>query len=316
MSLATPPAFGIHTIDTGFHRPQFDAAYLVVEDGRGAFVDSGTSRSLPRHLDALENAGLDVGDVDWVILTHAHLDHAGGAGALLRELPNARLVAHPRCAPHMVDPRKLIAGATAVYGAEEVARSYGEIVPVPAGRVVVAEDGHVVELAGRPLRCIDTPGHARHHLCVFDAASRGWFTGDTFGLAYRELHGPSGPFALPTTTPVQFEPDALHASIDRLLSFDPARAYLTHYGEVRELGRMADDLHAAIDAMVGIARGLAAVPDRHARLVDALTGHTLDRLRAHGCPLDALAAREVLHMDMELNAQGLAVWLQRERAAA
>ncbi len=305
------PAFGIHTIDTGFHRPQFDAAYLIAENGRGAFVDSGTSHSLPRHLDALARAGLDVGDVDWVILTHAHLDHAGGAGALLRALPNATLVAHPRCAPHMVDPRKLIAGATAVYGAEEVARSYGEIVPVPAGRVRVAGDGHAVELAGRPLRCIDTPGHARHHLCVFDEASRGWFTGDTFGLAYRELHGPSGPFALPTTTPVQFEPEALHASIDRLLSFDPARAFLTHYGEVRELGRMADDLHAAIDAMVGIARALVAAPDRHARMVDALTRHTLDRLRAQGCPLDADAAREVLHMDMELNAQGLGVWLDR-----
>lgn len=306
--------FGIHTIDTGFHRPCFDAAYLVVENGRGAFVDSGTTHSLPRHLAALAAAGLDVGDVDWLILTHAHLDHAGGAGALIQALPNARLLAHPRCAPHMVDPRKLIAGATAVYGAEEVARSYGQIVPVPAERVVVAEDGHEVDLGGRPLRCIDTPGHARHHLCVWDAASRGWFTGDTFGLAYTELHGPSGPFALPTTTPVQFEPEALHASIDRLLAADPARAYLTHYGEVRDLARMAADLHVEIDAMVAIARELATVPDRHARLVAALSGHTRARLRAHGSPLPAEEAMDLLAMDMALNAQGLEVWLERQAA--
>lgn len=308
---ATAPAFGICTIDTGFHRPDFDAAYLIAENGRGAFVDSGTSHSLPRHLAALAAARLDPADVDWVILTHAHLDHAGGAGALLRELPNARLLAHPRCAPHMIDPRKLIAGATAVYGAEEIARSYGEIVPVDASRVDIAEDDHVIELAGRPLRCIDTPGHARHHLCLWDEASRGWFTGDTFGLSYREFDGPRGPFALPTTTPVQFEPDALHASIDRLLSFDPRRAFLTHYGEVTELVRMAADLHAAIDAMVAMARELADAPDRHRRLVAALTAHTQERVREHGCVLDAAKAQTLLAMDMELNAQGLEVWLQR-----
>ncbi len=308
-------AFGIHTIDTGFHRPQFDAAYLLVEGGRGAFIDSGTTHSLPRHLAALDTAGLSPRDVDWLILTHAHLDHAGGAGALMRVLPNARLVTHPRCAPHMVDPRKLIAGAIAVYGAEEVARSYGEIVPVPAERVVIADDGHSVRLAGRALLCIDTPGHARHHLCVWDALSRGWFTGDTFGLAYPELHGPSGPFALPTTTPVQFEPAALHASIDRLMAAAPQRMYLTHYGEVRDLARMAADLHAEIDAMVAIARGLAAVPDRHQQLVIALTEQTRARLQAHGATLPTDAALQLLDVDMQLNAQGLGVWLDRMNAA-
>lgn len=305
------PPFGIHTIDTGFFRPNFDAAYLIVEGGRAAFVDSGTSHSLPRHLAALEQAGIDPADVDWLILTHAHLDHAGGAGALLRELPNARLLAHPRCVPHMIDPRKLIAGATAVYGAEEIARSYGEIVPVPAERVVIAEDGFEIELAGRPLRCIDTPGHARHHLCVWDAVSRGWFTGDTFGISYREFDSPRGPFALPTTTPVQFDPDALHASIDRLLAADPQRVFLTHFGEVTDLARMAADLHVAIDGMVAQARELSGVDDRHRRLVDALTDTALQRLEQHECALPTAEARELLAMDIELNAQGLEVWLDR-----
>ena len=129
------PEHGIHTIDTGYVRPGFDAAYLVVEAGRGAFIDCGTNHSVPVLLAALAQAGLAPADVDWLVLTHVHLDHAGGASTLMRHLPNARLVAHPRAAPHMVDPARLVAGATAVYGEAEFARHYGELVPVPSGRV-------------------------------------------------------------------------------------------------------------------------------------------------------------------------------------
>ena len=199
-------AHGIHTIDTAFQREHFDAAYLIVENGRGAFIDCGTNHSVPAMLAALTDAGITAADVDWLILTHVHLDHAGGAGLLMQQLPNARLVVHPRGAAHMIDPSKLIAGATAVYGEEEMARSYGAIQPVPKERVIVAEDNHVVDLAGRELVCIDTPGHARHHLCVWDARSRSWFTGDTFGLSYRELDTAHGAYVFPTTSPVQFEP--------------------------------------------------------------------------------------------------------------
>lgn len=244
----------IHVIDTAFQRDHFDAAYLLVNNGRGAFIDCGTSHALPRLLAAIADAGLGVDAIDWVILTHVHLDHAGGAGALMRQLPNARLLVHPRGAPHMIDPARLVAGATAVYGEAEMARSYGQIVPVAAERVVVAEDGHRLSLEGRELLCIDTPGHARHHLCVWDAASRSWFTGDTFGLSYRELDSARGAFIIPTTSPVQFEPDALHASIERLMARAPQAMYLTHYGRVQDAARLAADLHAQIDAMTAIAR--------------------------------------------------------------
>ena len=115
------PEHGIHTIDTGYVRPCFDAAYLVVENGRGAFVDCGTNHSVDRLLAALAPAGLAPADIDWLVLTHVHLDHAGGAGTLMRQLPNARLVAHPRAAPHMIDPARLIAGAMAVLGTAGVA---------------------------------------------------------------------------------------------------------------------------------------------------------------------------------------------------
>jgi len=304
----------IHVIDTAFQRDHFDAAYLLASGGRGAFIDCGTSHALPRLLAAVESAGLGVDAIDWLILTHVHLDHAGGAGALMQRLPNARLLVHPRGAPHMIDPARLVAGATAVYGEEEMARSYGDIVPVAAERVVVAGDGHRLSLGGRELLCIDTPGHARHHLCVWDAASRSWFTGDTFGLSYRELDSAQGAFVVPTTSPVQFEPDALHASIQRLMAQSPEAMYLTHYGRVQDTPRLATDLHAQIDAMTAIARACDGRANRHRALVAALGELYLERARAHGCRLDDAGVLRVLGMDIELNAQGLECWLDRERA--
>ena len=219
---------GIHTIDTGFVRTQFDAAYLIVERGRGAFVDCGTNYSVPRMLDALHDAGLAAGDVDWLILTHVHLDHAGGAGELIAHLPNARLLVHPRGARHMIDPSQLWAGASAVYGESVMETTYGRLRAIPQERVVEAPDGYSVTLAGRKLLCLDTPGHARHHLCVYDETANACFTGDTFGLSYREFDTDKGPFVLPTTTPVQFDPDALHVSIRRLVALKPEAMYLTH----------------------------------------------------------------------------------------
>jgi len=209
----------------------------------------------------------------------------------------------------MVDPSQLIAGATAVYGAEEIQRSYGTLVPIAAERVVTAADGHVVNLAGRELLCIDTPGHARHHLSVWDARSRAFFPGDTFGLSYREFDTEKGAFILPTTTPVQFDPDALKASIQRMLSFRPQQMFLTHYSRVTDVERLAHDLFEQIDAMVDIALAHAADADRHAHIMASLTQLYIARARAHGCAFDDTRVRELLAMDIELNAQGLEVWL-------
>ncbi len=303
------PTHGIHTIDTGFVRPQFDAAYLIVENGRGAFVDCGTNHSMPRMLAALEAAGLQPADVDWLILTHVHLDHAGGAGELIAQLPNAKLVVHPRGARHMIDPSKLWAGASAVYGEEVMEREYGRLRPIPAERVIEAADGHVVDLAGRLLHCIDTPGHAKHHLTVHDTQANVCFTGDVFGLSYREFDTERGAFILPTTSPVQFDPDALHASINRLVALKPAAMYLTHYNRVDEIERLAGDLHEQIDAMVALAREANQQPERHSALVASLTQLYGDRAKAHGWKGSHEELLELLGGDIELNAQGLGVWM-------
>ena len=307
---------GIHTIDTGFVRPQFDAAYLIVENGRGAFIDCGTNHSVPRMLAALDVAGLAPTNVDWLILTHVHLDHAGGAGDLIAQLPNAKLVVHPRGARHMIDPSALWAGASAVYGEAVMEQTYGRLRPIPAGRVIEAPDGHVVDLAGRPLLCIDTPGHAKHHLTVYDACANACFTGDVFGLSYREFDTGNGPFILPTTSPVQFDPDALHASIDRLLALQPEAMYLTHYNRVENVAKLAADLHVQIDAMVALAHAARGRLDRHAALTASLTDLYAGRAEAHGWRQGREALCRLLGMDIELNAQGLAVWLDNAQRRA
>ncbi|NII05684.1 MBL fold metallo-hydrolase [Luteibacter anthropi] len=304
---------GIHTIDTGFGRPSFDAAYLVVERGRGAFIDSGTSHSVPRLLDAADKAGLQPADIDWVILTHVHLDHAGGAGELMRHLPNARLAVHPRGARHMIDPSILIAGATAVYGEAAMRRDYGDIVPVPEDRVVEATDGFVVDLAGRALLCIDAPGHARHHIAIHDERANAFFTGDVFGLSYRELDTAKGPFILPTTSPVQFDPDEAHASIDRMLRYKPEAMYLTHYGRVEDVRRLATNLHEQIDAMVAMARRHAGDADREALMAEDFRALYVRRALAHGVSLPPEEIAKLLKIDIRLNAQGVAVWLGKRQ---
>jgi glyoxylase-like metal-dependent hydrolase (beta-lactamase superfamily II) len=302
---------GIHVVDTGFHRPRYDAAYLIVEKGRAAFIDTGTNHAVPRLLAALDLVGLAPEAVDMVIPTHVHLDHAGGAGLLMQQLPRARLVVHPRGARHLIDPAQLVAGATAVYGQEEMDRSYGTPVGVAADRVIQTADGMTLELAGRPLLFLDTPGHAMHHHCIWDERSRSFFTGDTFGLSHREHDTARGAWIMPTTPPTQFQPEALRRSIERMLSFSPWRMLLTHYGAVEDVPRLATLFLAQLDEVVAAARSLAGAPDRHATLKRALETIHLRRLREHGVTLPEARIRDLLGLDFELNAQGIGIWLDR-----
>ncbi len=319
---------GVVRVDTGYGRAQLAAAYLLREGDRVAFVDTGTYHSVPRLLGALDYYGIRRTHVDYVIPTHAHLDHAGGAGELMRLLPAARLVVHPRAAPHLVDPQRLITGTIAVYGVEGFHKRFGEIVPVPADRVIEGPDGFTLELNGRALEFVDTPGHARHHFCVYDAKSRGFFSGDTFGISYREFDTDKGPFVFATTTPPQFDPDAWSSTLERLLSYDPQRMYVTHFGCVENVPLLAERLRRSIDAFVDIAvaagtvrsgsagRAAAASGDkRHAQIQQQMLDQVMQALDDHDCALPRERREQLLAMDLELNTQGLEVWLERRSKA-
>lgn len=301
---------GIVAVDSGFVRPMLDAVHLVVEGGRAAVVDTASNESVPHVLAALAERGLSAAQVDWVMLTHVHLDHAGGAGAMMAQFPNARLAVHPRGARHMIDPSRLTAATIEVYGAEAARRMYGDIVPVPADRVVEMPDGATLSLNGRRFEFLDTPGHARHHACIVDERTGHIFAGDTFGLSYRELERDGRHAIFPSTTPVQFDPPALHASIDRLIARAPGAIYVTHFGQVTDVQRCAADLHRLIDAHVQLALDCRdAGPGRGERLREGVRAMLLEEARRNDWPVSGQALFDLFELDIMLNADGLAAWL-------
>ena len=305
---------GIIAFDAGYVRPILAAIHMVVENGRVAFIDTGSNDALPNALAALRKLGLDETAVDYVILTHIHLDHAGGAGTLMQAFPNARLVVHPRGARHMAEPSKLVAGVTAVYGADYVARVYGDILPIPAERIIEAPEGHVVSLNGRELVCLDTPGHARHHICIVDKTVNAVFTGDMFGLSYRELDVDGRQFIFPTTTPTQFEPEEMRSSIKRLMDLQPEAMYLTHYSKLSNVQWQGTELLRHLDVLVDLALAeRAAGEQRHARIKQGMTDYLLAEIRRHGCTLPEATLLDIWATDLELNAQGLCVWLDSRK---
>jgi glyoxylase-like metal-dependent hydrolase (beta-lactamase superfamily II) len=307
MQEITPRLFrhpdGITAIDTEYVHPGHAAAHIVQHRGRAAFVDVGTNDSVPYLLAGLQALGIARESVDYLLLTHVHLDHAGGAGRLMRELPNAVAVLHPRGAPHMIDPSKLIVGSRAVYGDERFRQLYGDILPIAAERVRVTRDGEILH----------TPGHAMHHQVFVDRAHACMFTGDTFGISYRELDSPRGAFIIPTTTPTQFDPQQLIASIDRLLSYSPEAMYLMHFSRVTDVPRLGESLKGQIRELTRIAEQSAAAPDRAAAIRADMSDLWRELAVRHGCRLAPERLATLLEGDLELNTQGIIAWLDRRR---
>lgn len=308
-----PLGQGIFVLDSGYVRASFDAIHLIIEAGRVALIDTGTRHSLPRVMQALTDLGVEPDGVEYVILTHVHLDHAGGAGALMAALPAARLVVHPRGARHMVDPTKLWQATCEVYGREEAERMYGSIEPVPADRVIEAADGEVIRLAGRELQCLDTPGHARHHITIRDETTGWLFTGDTFGISYREFDVDGRAFAFPSSTPVQFDPETLIASIERLAALAPPAVLLTHYSICRDVPRLAGTLVRLTRryAAIGLAHSKAGT-DRTKLIRADLERLLIAELRLHGVTLDEPEITGLLSLDLPLNADGIVSWLDAQ----
>ncbi len=300
---------GIVALDSGMVRPLMAACYLLETDDALALIEVGSNASVERILKVIESRGRSPDEVSHVIVTHVHLDHAGGAGELMARLPNAQFVVHPYGARHMIDPSRLEASARGVYGDEEFDAMYGTLMPIPAERVITMEDGDSLLVGGRSLWFMDSPGHARHHFCIWDERSRGWFTGDTFGLSYRELDTAKGAFIFPTTTPTQFDPEALIVTIDRMLEKSPENMYLTHFGRVRDVSEMAARLKAGVRHFVEIAEALVDNKNRTGNIEAAMMDWLLDGTREHGVALPEKQVREIVQNDVVLNTQGIEFWL-------
>ena len=302
--------YGISAIDSGYHRPMLDAIHLMVEGDRAAIIDTGTNHSVPLVLAAMRQKGLRPEQVDYVILTHIHLDHAGGAGRFMREFPNATLTVHPRGARHMADPVRLVAGTVAVYGEEATRRMYGDVLPVPVERILETPHAASIRLNGRELQFLDTPGHARHHVAIVDTRSGHIFAGDVFGLSYREMDQDGRQFIIPTTSPVQFDPEPYHRSIDLILATNPEAVYVTHYSQIRDIQAKGAVLHRLVDAHAELGlREKDAGAARPERLREGVKRIVLEEARRWGSRLPDARILDIYSNDVELNAQGLGFWL-------
>jgi glyoxylase-like metal-dependent hydrolase (beta-lactamase superfamily II) len=305
---------GVLAIDSGYHRENLAACYMVEAGSQVAFIEVGTNSSTPRLMQTLAQRGWAPEDVRYVIVTHAHLDHAGGAGSLMQLLPNATLLVHPYCARHMIDPAKLEAGARAVYGDSRFDKIFGKLIPVDEARTQIMNDGDEVSLGDRKFRFMDTPGHARHHFCVYDTQTNGWFTGDTFGMSYREFDTQNGAFILPTTTPVQFDPEALKDSIRRLVADKPACMYLTHYGRVESVQQLAVKMLEGVDAYASFGEQFKNADSRQQKIETAMAEWLLALLAEHGVSFSKEKCLQLLQDDITLNTRGIECWLDyRER---
>lgn len=303
----TNVAKGIDVIDSGYYSKDFAAIYLIRQRNKVVIIETGSNFSVPLVEKALIEDGLSFSDVAYIIPTHVHLDHAGGAGELMRKCQNASLVVHPRGSRHLIDPSKLIAGAMAVYGEEKFKEFYGEIIPIDSDRVIEAEDNFILDFDGRVLKFIDTPGHARHHFCVWDKETKSMFTGDTFGISYRDLDHQNDVYVLPSTSPVQFDPEALIQSINRIMEFKPERVCLTHFSAIKPTQSVVNQLIDSINFVSNLAKKYATTSDGESFIYNEMMEYFVNGLNKIGFSNDDFSKKR-LELDVQINTQGLIYW--------
>lgn len=209
-------------IDTKMHGLERLTAAFVVAGEQTALVETGPRSSVGEVAAGLERAGID--RLDWIVVTHIHLDHAGAAGTLSARWPGARVAVHEVGAPHLVDPSKLWSSATRIYG-NRMDELWGGIDPIPEERIHIVRDGDVIDLGGRSLRAFDTPGHAYHHHAYLDDLTGAMFTGDALGVRLPDVGS-----VRPATPPPEFHLEKAITSINRIREAEPSTLWLTHFG--------------------------------------------------------------------------------------
>lgn len=285
--------------------PRHTSGYFIAAP-RPAVVETGPARSVDVWLQAFADLGVAPRDLAYVIVTHIHLDHAGGAGALLRHLPAAQVVVHRHGARHLVDPSRLVAGARAVFG-DNLEAYFGLPEPVPETRLLVPEGGGELDLGGgHRLRFFDAPGHARHQHMILDGAIGCLFSGDELGGRFVDV---ADDYVLPDAAPNQFDPEAMRRSARLMLQLAPEIVLLSHFGRYpHDCAALALRLQEQVEAFVAL--GGIDVAQVHARL----TEHVRHDVAAQGLAWTP-AIQEVLAEHLEVSAQGIADYHERHRRA-
>lgn len=302
----------IIAVDCNYVEEEFAASYLLIHETplgkRGFFVECNTNHAIPFLKKAAESEGLSVQEIDGLVITHVHLDHAGGAGLFLQEFPNAKLYAHPRAAKHAIDPSKLVASATEVYGEAFMQKMYGTILPCSSDRVVVLNDGDEIRWspAGVELKTKHVRGHANHHLVVVEPMSKTLFSGDSFGVSYPVVNEKRGVVAIPSTSPTDFDSEAAIASVEWIQDQDLTRVGLTHFGFLigAEIQIAAMQLIDQLRFSEALMRRIQIENMNEDRAFEHIHDWTIQYFASKGIHLDAHDL-QILNLDFKINAQGL-----------
>jgi glyoxylase-like metal-dependent hydrolase (beta-lactamase superfamily II) len=318
-TMSTNPLLdSITTIDCFYVHEKKMAAYLIIEGGRATFVDNNTRYAIPHLLKALEEKGLTPEQVDYAIITHVHLDHAGGSFELLKACPNATLLAHPTAARNIIAPERLVAGSKVVYGEERFLELYGDVEGVPEERVRVIEDGEVLPWGDRQLKFFYTRGHASHHMCIFDSKSNTVFSGDSFGVGRTWVENGHPPCQAATASPPQFNASEAKKDVQSILNTDATQVAPAHFGIIEDVPTAARQVLHSLQQHedIEIEASKTSLPD------DELEAWCYQRIyQAMGEHITACGVKHAeadlvwLQGDMTLNAQGLAVNAAKRRNA-
>jgi glyoxylase-like metal-dependent hydrolase (beta-lactamase superfamily II) len=307
-----PVAEGITAIDTFMgRRARYTAAYLL-DATETTLVETGPGTSVEPVAAALGRLGIAPEELAHIVLTHIHLDHAGGVGQLARRFPRATVWVHERGAPHLVDPSRLVASTARAWGEAEMRELFGPTAPLEADRVRPLRDGDTITLGGRELSVLDTPGHASHHVALVDSGSGAVFTGDALGI-----HVPDLPVLRPATPPPEFDLERYVASIERIRRAARSILLFAHFGPLA-------DVDATCDLAIRRVRDWASVAERSLRETDDPEELT-SRLEAAALADVETGAETTLDLEMledrlrllssiRMNAQGLARYWQRRAA--
>ena len=282
---------------------QRTGSYVIMEQ-QLTIIETGPSPSVEYVKQGLKELGISLDEVRYIIVTHIHLDHAGGAGLLLQDCPNATLIVHPKGARHLADPSRLIAGARAVYG-DNFDDLFNPIVPVPEQRIEIKSEGDRLTIGPDcTLEFWDTPGHAKHHFGILDPVSNGFFAGDTAGIRYAQLLEDGIEFYLPSTSPNQFDPEAMRAAIERMKDQQFDWLYFGHFGAARNPQAALEQVLTWLDVFVKEGQAACDNDESADQLAKRLLVPVLAQLAEKGAK-QPHRVMPYIEMDLQVSAQGL-----------
>jgi glyoxylase-like metal-dependent hydrolase (beta-lactamase superfamily II) len=283
---ATQVGERIWAIDLGFQAwDKVIYAYLLAAPDELALIETGPTSTLPALFAGIQAAGFDPGTLRKILLTHIHLDHGGAAGAIVRNQPDIQVFVHPVGAPHLIDPSRLVSSAARLY-TDRMDELWGEVVPVPAERVVPLTDGETLEAAGHVLSALFTPGHASHHVAYWDPDPGVLFTGDVGGVRM-----PGATYALPPAPPPALSPEEWAVSTERLRQAGARQLLLTHGGPFDDVNGHLEQLMPNLDAVEEICRTAMLYGANDDEVTALIQAHTEERIGPEALAIPGIVER-------------------------